>query len=32
MWKMMKEVAIQDLTEPIKMLENFRIWYMQIDI
>jgi hypothetical protein len=29
MWKMMKEVVIQDLTEPIKMLKKCRIWCIQ---
>jgi hypothetical protein len=25
MWKMMKEVVVQDLTEPMKMLGKYRI-------
>jgi hypothetical protein len=30
-WKMMKEVIVKDLTEPIIMLKNCEIWCIQID-
>jgi hypothetical protein len=31
-WKMMKQVVVQDLTEPEKMVKNCRIWCIQIDV
>jgi len=30
-WKMIKEVSVQDLTEPMKMLKKCEIWCIQID-
>jgi len=32
MWKMMKEVVIQDLTEPMKMSKKCGIWCIEINI
>jgi len=32
MWKTVKDVVIQDLTEPKKMLIKYRILYIQIDV
>jgi hypothetical protein len=31
-WKMMKEVIIQDLTEPVKMFKNCGVWCIHIDV
>jgi len=31
-WKMMKEVVVQYLTEPIKMLKKCGIWCVQMDV
>jgi hypothetical protein len=30
-WKLMKEIAVQNLIEPMKML-NCRNWFIQIDV
>jgi len=32
MWEMMKEVLIQDLTEPVEMLKKYRIWCIHLHI
>jgi len=31
-WKMIKEVFVQDLTEPMKIFKKCRIWRIQIDV
>jgi len=32
MWKMMKEVAVQDFTKLMKILKKCRIWCIQVNI
>jgi hypothetical protein len=31
-WFMMKEVVVQGLTKPMKMLKECRIWHILIDV
>jgi hypothetical protein len=31
-WKMMKELVVQDLTEPMKILKKCRNWCIYIDV
>jgi hypothetical protein len=31
-WNMMEEVVVQDLTEPVRMLKNYAMWCIQINV